>query len=258
MKLEELVNLHYREFSDTDKGICDYLMDNMQDIESISINDFAKESLSSKSSVIRFSQKLGFTGFGELKNFVRWQVDKHNHSDASYSFANQIITDAQETIDYLKNQSFEEIFEKMAVAEHIYVVATGTNQQTQAREFQRLLMLSNRDVRVITGSIAVAEFQRMAEMVSKKDVVFVLSLSGENIELEEVISIIKQRRASLISITNYHSNWLSKNCDFNLYSFSSRSPLPDDWWLRTTSTFFILIESFIFGYNDFLRKRDNK
>lgn len=255
MKLEELVNLHYQDFSETDKEIYHHLIDNIDAIPKKGINDFASESLSSKSSVIRFAQKLGFTGFGELKNFIRWENEKSSDLTSDYSFADQVIENTQETVDYLKSQDFREIYEKMFSAKQIYIVATGTIQQTQAREFQRLLMLSNRNSRVVAGNTKVAEFQRMSEILNKDDLVFVLSLSGENIELEEVVDIIKRKQVELISITNYHSNMLSKICEYNLYACSSRSPLPEDWWLRTASTFFVLIESFMFGYSDYIRKK---
>lgn len=254
MKLTELINDHYNEFSNTEKGICAYILNNLEETADMGIQEFAKESLSSKSSVIRFSQKLGFTGFSELKSFMKWEVDASNRVDEDYSFFDQVLSDTTQTIEYLKRQDWREIYQEIHEAEHVYIVSTGVTQQIQATEFQRLFMLSGKDVRAIPGNKKTAEFQRMYEMLSKKDLVIILSLSGENIDLEEVVTMLQQKNVRLISITNYQSNWLSKNCLYSLYSWSSRSPLPSDWWLRTTSSFFVLIEAFVFGYNDYLKK----
>ncbi|GKQ42317.1 MurR/RpiR family transcriptional regulator [Companilactobacillus sp. RD055328] len=258
MKLEELINIHYKDFSETDTYIYSFLNAHKKEMDSYSIKEFAKKSLSSKSSVIRFSQKLGFTGFSELKSFVKWEQEKKNQVNFNYSFQKQVIEDASETIEYLRNKNFLKVYEKLDDANNIYIFSTGTTQRMQAKEFQRLLMLIGIDSRIVHGNVKIAEFKRMHEMMTDKDMAFILSLSGESIDLEEVVSAIKRKRSSLISITNYKNNWLSENCDYNLYAVSSRSSMSDDWWIRTTSTFFVLIENFIFGYKDYLIKNKKR
>lgn len=72
MKLESLVNERYNSFSDGEMEIAKYILQNKEIIHTLSINQLANNSLSSKSSVLRFAQKLGFSGFTELKNFMKW------------------------------------------------------------------------------------------------------------------------------------------------------------------------------------------
>lgn len=252
LKLIELVNENYGIFSDTEKSICSFLLDNQQDLSVMNINEFAQKSLSSKSSVIRFSQKLGFTGFSEMKTFIKWENEQEHQKSNNYSFFEQVIHDSEETINYLKKKDFLDIYQQVEKAKNIYVMPTGTTQQIQASELQRLFMMSEKDVRIIPSNIKVAEFKRMYEILSSEDLVFILSLSGENIDLEESINLLKQKNVKTVSISNFQSSFLSKNCDYNVYGWSSRSPMPNDWWLRTTSTFFVLIESIVFGYKDYL------
>ena len=248
-----MINEHYSEFSITEKGICDFILNNIDEVSKMSIKDFSKSSLSSKSSVIRFSQKLGFTGFTELKNFLKWEIAKQSQIDMNYSFLNQVLKDSTETIKNIESNNWNKLYEKVYKANQIYIISTGVTQQVQATEFQRLFMLTGKNVRVIPGNKELAEFRRMSEFMTKDDLVFILSLSGENKDLETVINILKVKKIKLVSMTNYLSNWLSMNCDFNLYCYSSRNPDPNNWWLRTTSTFFVLIESFIFGFNDYIK-----
>lgn len=255
LKLIELINSNYSTFSDTEKSICSFLLEHQQELLAMNINEFAKKSLSSKSSVIRFSQKLGFTGFSEMKTFIKWEHEQKNQKSNNYSFFDQVIKDSEETINYLKNKNFLDIYQQVEKAKNIYVMPTGTTQQLQASELQRLFMMSEKDVRVIPSNIKVAEFKRMYEILSSQDLVFILSLSGENIDLEESINLLNQKNVKTISISNFQSSFLSKNCNYNVYGWSSRSPMPDDWWLRTTSTFFVLIESIVFGYKDYLNNQ---
>lgn len=255
MKLEEIVDTHYDEFSTTERGMCSYILKNREKVASMGILDFAKESLSSKSSVIRFCQKIGFTGYTEMRNFIKWD-DGEIREDTNYSFFEQVKSDTEMLIGSLNSSKWLPIYESIFKSRRVLMIATGVTQQNQALEFQRMLMLSGKDSGLIPGNKNSSEFQRMIETLNEDDFLIILSLSGENKSLEEVVQKIKQRQSKTLSITNYHSNWLSKNCDFNLYSRSSRSPNTEYWWLKTTSTFFVLIEAFVFGYNDFLKSRD--
>ncbi|WP_119317016.1 MurR/RpiR family transcriptional regulator [Companilactobacillus formosensis] len=254
MKLEEIIDKHYNEFSVTEKGMCQYILKNHNKIASMGILDFARESLASKSSVIRFCQKIGFTGYTEMKNFIKWD-DGNSKKRDSYSFFDQVKSDTEMLLSSLDYSKWIPIYESIYNSKRVYMVATGVTQQNQALELQRLLMLSGKDSGLLPGNKESSEFQRMAESLDSNDFLIILSLSGENKSLEDVIREIEKRESKLLSITNYHSNWLSQNCDFNLYSRSSRSPDTEDWWLKTTSTFFVLIEAFVFGYNDYLKTK---
>lgn len=254
MGLNELINTHYGDLSDTDKYICEFILANKDLVGDMSIKEFSQKSLSSKSSVIRFAQKLGFTGYSELRNFVKWERgDGPIVSDTHY-FLDQVLADTNALVSSIREENWDDVYQKIAESDKVFIISTGVTQQNQALEFERELLLTGKNVALIPGNQRSSEFRRMIEQLNDSDIVFVLSLSGENTDLEGVINILNLKKVFLVSITNYKSNWLSKNCTYNLYARSTRSPVPSDWWLQTTSTFFVLIESFVFGYNDYLRK----
>ena len=85
MRFTDLVNEHYADLNETELLMCNYIMENIDIIPTMSTLEFARNSLSSKSSVIRFSQKLGFTGFTELRNFIKWQ-DHEERFDEQITF----------------------------------------------------------------------------------------------------------------------------------------------------------------------------
>ena len=97
MRFTDLVNEHYADLNETELLMCNYIMENIDIIPTMSTLEFARNSLSSQSSVIRFSQKLGFTGFTELRNFIKWQ-DHEERSDEQITFTNQVIKDIEEKI----------------------------------------------------------------------------------------------------------------------------------------------------------------
>lgn len=257
MKLTELINKHYQDLSETEKGIYHYIANHPEKVAEMNILEFARESLSSKSSVIRFCQKLGFTGYSEMRNFVKWN-EEVMEKNTDYSFASQVKQDSERLLESLDERKWTQIYDELDQARNIFIVVTGETQRNQALEFQRLLILSGKNSGILFGNQHTAEFRQISSTLQSNDFVIILSLSGENADLESVVQQMKIRKAKLLSITNYSNNWLSKNCDYNLYARSSKSPETRDWWLKTTSTFFVLIETFMFGFNDYLRKRSDR
>ncbi|WEG73479.1 MurR/RpiR family transcriptional regulator [Vagococcus intermedius] len=253
MGLNDLINTHFDELSDTDKYICEFILDQRKKVGDMSIKEFSQLSLTSKSSVIRFAQKLGFTGYSELRNFIKWESQDGGEARGSHHFLNQVLSDTEKLIESIRKEDWLSIYKKIELSQRIFVITTGVTQQNQALELQRQLLLTGKNVSLIPGNPKSSEFKRMLEQLGESDMIFVLSLSGENTDLEGVINILNLKKSFLVSITNYKSNWLSKNSTYSLYARSSKSPDLTDWWLQTTSTFFVLIESFIFGYNDYLR-----
>lgn len=251
--MENIFYTHYDTFSETEKGICTYILNNPESVLSLSLLEFAKASLSSKSSVIRFCQKLGFTGYSEMRNYIKWNRKTIKKEQLSYCFLDQIKNDSSYFLETLETKEWLPIFEKIQTAKNIYILTTGLTQQNQALELQRLLMLSGKNSGILFANQYSSEFMHISEIIDSNDFIIILSLSGENNQLENVVKQLKILNIPLLSITNYSNNWLSRNCTFNLYAPSSKSPFPEDWWLRTTSTFFLLIECFIFSYNDYLK-----
>lgn len=256
MSFNDLVHQNYTQLSETDLTISKFIMENKNKLSDMSVTQLAKKSLSSKSSVIRFSQKLGFTGYSEMKNYLKWESSAVPNEPAS-SFFNQTLKDVEETLKYIREADWTAIYKVIEKCKRIFVISTGVTQQNQAAELQRMFLLIGKPVQVIPGNADSVEFRRIVEQLEETDVIFLLSLSGENRSLEGILNILKIRQAAIISITNFKSNWLSGQATYNLYASSSRSPIPQDWWLQSASSFFTLVEAFSFGFIDYQRKQLN-
>ena len=254
MLFSDIVNQHYENLNEVDLQIVAYIHEHPKEMISMSTNDFAKVCHSSKSSVIRFTQKLGFTGFSELRNFLKWQ-SRSNDVTKETAFKKRIFSDAEKTIKYLEDNKWENIYQALKKSRNVYLLGTGVTQQNQAAELQRLLLLIGKPAQMIPASSQSNEFKRIVENITEEDLIFVLSLSGENQHLLNVLNALSTHRSTIVSITNMQNNLLSGRADYSLYASSSRSPNPTDWWLQTSSSFFLLIEAFAFGYVDYCQEK---
>lgn len=253
MLFSDIVNQHYDNLNEIDLQMVQYIHAHPKEMTTMGTNDFAKICHSSKSTVIRFTQKLGFTGFSELRNFLKWQ-NNPNEAVEETTFKKRIFSDAERTINYLKDNDWENIYRALQNSRNVYLLGTGVTQQNQAAELQRLLLLIGKPAQMIPASSQSNEFKRIVEKITAEDLIFVLSLSGENQHLFNVLNVLSTHRSTIVSITNMQNNLLSGRADYSLYASSSRSPNPTDWWLQTSSSFFLLIEAFAFGYVDYCRR----
>ena len=72
--LTERINEHLRELSETDRSIWRYIDANRTAASRASIHELARACAVSSASVVRFAQKLGFDGFGEMKAVMRMET----------------------------------------------------------------------------------------------------------------------------------------------------------------------------------------
>lgn len=249
--MQELIHRHHRLFGESDKAISRFVLEYPQKAAAMNIQELAGASLTSKSSVVRFSQKLGFSGFSEMRAYLRWKNGEVHYDTCARQFPERVKNDIQKTIEYFEKADLKLLYQAMNEAKKFFIIATGISQQSQAMELQRLLHLTGKSVQILPASESSNEYRRAVEMLARKDIIFLLSLSGENPGLKNLLEIPLLKGVKLVSVTNFKSNWLAQNADFRYYAASSQSEIPRNWWMQSSSSFFLLLEMLVFGYIEY-------
>ena len=76
MDFDTQAGLIYSTLSDNEKDMIQDIRNHKADVVDMPINELAKVLLSSKSSVLRLAQKLGYTGYSELKYSLKKDIVK--------------------------------------------------------------------------------------------------------------------------------------------------------------------------------------
>ena len=71
--LIEAINKNYDKLNESDIQSLSIIMAIVYKISEMSIEDLANECNTSKSTILRLTQKLGFTGYSEFKNYLKWE-----------------------------------------------------------------------------------------------------------------------------------------------------------------------------------------
>ncbi|SDZ10009.1 RpiR family transcriptional regulator, glv operon transcriptional regulator [Evansella caseinilytica] len=215
MKLEEVVNRHYHQLNDNDMYILKYILNHKKTCYQLSINELAQVCNVSKSSVLRFTQKLGFSGYSEFKIFLKW--DNQREKQESH-YVDPLYTDIEATLTDLSEKPFDAISALLYEARTIFVYGSGLAQTNCALELQRQFANAQRHLVVIHDQ---TEFETVQQSMSPKDVIIIISLSGDTPALIPQVEWLTAKGVPIISVTNLKNNKIAQMATHHLYATSS-------------------------------------
>lgn len=249
MKLEERMNLNYSHFSENDRYICQFILENRKKCWRYTIDEFAAACHVSKTMLVRFSQKLGLPGFGELKAALR--LESQEIMKEPGLLMDTVVSSYHKMVDEISRKNLNSLFDQMNRAERILVYGSGYAQARVASELKRIFLPARKTILHVHGHDMIPALTRM---VTEKDLVVIISLSGES---EAVISLaekLRLKQVPALSITGMSNNRLASLCGENLYIHSIR--LPDEYGIgyEISTPYFILIELLFLKYQIYLEQ----
>jgi len=212
MRFDERVRLYADKLNDTDDQIVDYIIEHREEIANIPIQKMAEALYTVPNTIVRFAKKLGYKGFAELKAALA--LERRDEA-AIRADGKTVIEKTKELID---EQLIEEAVRKMHEAKHVFFYGIGDSAY-----FCEMMAKHLRCV----GKQADFFVQRHdmlynADRCGEKDVVFVISASGETKQVLEAVAVAKQSGAFVISLTHFCPNSLADLADFRLYCWAPK------------------------------------
>ena len=224
-------------FSNSEQVIVDYLLKEQLNIENKSTTQIAKETFSSKSTIVKVAQKLNFPGWSDFKkaylNEMKYFLEHTSNIDANYPFeahsnyatiAKNLATVEKQAIDetlgLLDYHELQRIIQVLLKAEQIHVLGLGNNLLI-AKEFEYNMTRIRKKVKVYQ---LLGEGMLGCSLASKKDCAIIISYSGETKTLLQYMAILQQNQVPTILITNIGDSTLARNADY-LLRMSTRERL---------------------------------
>ncbi len=129
MELEGIINDHFHELNENEKAIVEYIIKNKEKCQEMTIIELAKETLTSKSSILRLTQKLGFSGYSEFKYSIRKDISKKNVTGEKQDLYSLQIEDIETTKKIFEQTELTPILKQLDEAERIFCYGTGWGQR---------------------------------------------------------------------------------------------------------------------------------
>lgn len=252
MEFEELLNQHFNELNDIDKIIARWLLTNQKQSSRITITNIANNCAVSKSSVFRFSKKLGLEGFNELKYIVSQGKTAAVRTQSGKSGLQYAIDSTMKRFELMNSQP---IYEALDQAENVYIYSTGWIQKVVSEQLQRNLFVVGKNALILPA--AYSELTTILNRMSSKDILIIVSYGGDSERINSSVRTASLFGIRTISITPFTQNNLSAQATFNFYFdiIESRSAAFDNT-LDFYASLFVLDDLILDGYIQYVESKE--
>ncbi|MCL2599702.1 MAG: MurR/RpiR family transcriptional regulator [Treponema sp.] len=211
-----------RSLNQTERLLFDYVVKNMDKVRQMSIQEFAKKQYLSTTTIFRFAQKLGFSGYADFINSLL--VTSHNKQNAvvpdvvlGRSYSEEYLKNAMEAVRVMSPQRVEDVLATLARRPDIYILADDSTHAI-GQYCERLFIALGFHAYFPEAAY---QMQNLANHIRSQDMIIALSYSGKNEVLIDVIQRVFLRgRPYLLSITRADNNPLESMSNTNFYVFA--------------------------------------
>lgn len=255
MKIAELVNAHYNDLSSNDIYIWNYIQEHQKECANLSINELADRCHVSKTTILRFAQKLSLKGYSELKVYLNWEQRPTQTTSIDPELVDKVCDTCKYAIDEIRERDFTDICALLYRSKRIFVYGTGALQNSVANELQRMFLYCGELVYVLSGE---KETEMVLPFLEPSDVVILISLRGEGDLIIDFASRLRSKNVSTISITRLKNNDLAQVCTKSIYITTSKVMIGEHILHEAANLFFILAEILFLRYSQYKEKEDAK
>lgn len=259
MSILKILGAKINSMTQADRQIARFILDHPEQMLAMSSAALAEATGRSQSSVVKFSQKLGYEGYQQLKLDVNKAKAQEFHApagvihgtiDASDSYMTILqkligskLLSMRETSAVNTEATINSALDALMSARRIQLAGVGASSLV-ARDFSYKLLKLGRTVLVDSDShIQISN----ASALNDQDLIIALSHSGRSMETLRIAELAKKRGATLLSVTGLQPNPLLDIADISLFTVADEERVRSsaitsrDAQLMLTDMLFILL-----------------
>lgn len=205
-----------KDFSPNEKDLADFILQNSEDVLTMSIRELSEKSFFATSTILRLCKKLGLSGFKEFKiQFSRdltadyqkiMKVDANtpfSSQDSMIVISRKIAELSKDTIDLtqqlLTDQLLKNAVSLIMNAKRIFAFGVS-DSFIKLTDFQLKMLKIGKFVHLVQTQ---PDQVFLAAHGTQKDVAIVVSYSGTTAEIENIAKIIHKKKIPMIFITSH-------------------------------------------------------
>jgi DNA-binding MurR/RpiR family transcriptional regulator len=233
--LSAYIQERFDEFSRSQKDVARYIVDHLDEAAFLTAEELARRASTSSSTVVRFSQALGFEGYPELQQSA---IEEYRNGSGNgevattsaplFSFDHSEFeaslgadhANIEETAHSLTREQIEASVAALAAAHRVVIV--GVDQMAFFASYLRH-MLSLLDIRAeIVASTGGESLKRLGR-IDEDTLLIALSAGRAHPLLLRAMKLGMHRRAKTLAISDATLSEIGEHADLQLY-YSSNSP----------------------------------
>ena len=249
--LSTYITERFDEFSRSQKDVARYIVDHLDEAAFQTAEELARRADTSSSTVVRFSQALGFDGYPELqqaaieeyRNRVAeqdgpGQLFDFDHSEFEASLAAE-HANVEETARNLTREQVEACVSALASAQRVMII--GVDQMAFFASYLRHL-LALLDIRAEVVSSPRQDSITRLSRVDDETLVIAFSAGRAHPLVVRAMKLARHRRAHTLSISDATLSDVGEHAELTLY-YSSNSPS----FTRSNAALLAIVQALAYG-----------
>ncbi|MDW4520652.1 MurR/RpiR family transcriptional regulator [Staphylococcus saprophyticus] len=251
MKFENRIQRYHHLFTKTDKQIVEYIQSNHFDDSFSTINSLAHAIGTSPATIKRFSNKLDYDNFQDLKfNLQQEMTDKVIENSPLIQRIHKYHQDIiQQTGEFISDEKIQSFVNQIMRSRQIIYAGLGSSGLSATEFYYRMMRMG------LKGSVSTDAHQMkiFGSLLTTSDTFVAISNSGETAELIAAAEVAHARGAYVVAITNYEGSTLTECADLVLIT-TDQSRINDSRFVNTqiATLFLIDIVSYLLLDDDYM------
>jgi len=212
-EIKEKIQSNFSRLPKNQRYIADYIIDNFDKIPFLTVEDVSEKTEVSVASVVRFAQRIGFSGFSELRDVIAESLQHHLKKNEVFplfkkeevaddiltSVANIEIKNINETLLNVDRDAF-----KKSVSMIIRSLRVFTSGLEKSYLLAEILAYQLNQVGIDAAILkhSYTNFKEQLLFLNKKDILIAFSFPDYSIETIEAAKFARSRGMKVIGITN--------------------------------------------------------
>lgn len=227
-KFKERIRLNYDALPKNQKKIAEYFLENIDQLAFLNVQEAASATSTNVAAIVRFAQRLGFSGYPEMRNEIVSQFQKRLKSngnsfplidpsklkdDTLTSVANQDISNINETLNLNERDNFSKVIDLILASDRVFTMGLGISHllaQIISYQLNQVAKFSN------TFNNTSSNFMEQVLFLNENDLLIALSFPPYSKPTIEAVKFAKEKNIKVIAITNKKSAPVSIHSDVSL------------------------------------------
>ncbi|AEH50429.1 MurR/RpiR family transcriptional regulator [Pseudothermotoga thermarum] len=224
--VQTIIKVNQRLFTKKEKKLAEFVITHPEDVIDMSVTEVADTLGIGEGTVVRFCQKLGFTGFHAFKIALAKSLGKQEELARSNDILNIVkenhIKAIEETSNLLKlnEKIVYQCAEKIANCRRLYLLGVGASGVTALDAYYKFMRIGIDARHMMDPHLQIMDLSSCCE----KDCVLAFSQSGSTAVVVDMAKLAKQNGACVIAITGYNKSPLTSYADFILLTAIRENP----------------------------------
>src|SRR6188472_2325402 len=237
--LSAYIRARFDEFSRSQKDVAQYIVDHLDEVAFQTAEELARRANTSSSTVVRFSQALGFEGFPELQTSAREEFRRSVAAGMKEHNGNGNGAPSPAPLFSLDQSDVEAAIDAITQARRVLIA--GTDQMAFFASYLRhLLMLLD-----LPADLVASPSQEALSRLGRIDadtLVIGLSAGRPHPLVVRAMKLARHRKARTVAITDATLSEVAKLAQVRLY-YSSNSPA----YVRSHTALLSMIQALAYG-----------